>query len=88
MLGQHVLVTAELARVAIGAAEDLRPPGDNVIAVLLAHAAREERREQFVSLDAVVERIDQALDGVVAAGPLVERRRVPGLAHRIHTSRR
>ena len=74
VLGEHALVAAELAAVAGRAAEHLDPPGGDVRAMLLAHAAGEEPAQKLVRLDAVVERIDQPPEGPVAAGPFVERR--------------
>jgi hypothetical protein len=47
-----------------------------VVAVLAAHAAGEEGRDQLVALHPVVEGIDQPLEGLAAARPLVQRRRV------------
>ena len=49
-------------------------------AVLLGDPAREERRQQVVALDAVVEGVDEAAQGVGATGP-VEERRQPRLVH-------
>src|SRR5262249_15449977 len=76
----HGLVAAELVGVRRRAAEHLRPPGGDVRAVRLAHAAGEERRQELVLLDPVVERVDEAAHGVPASGPLVQRRE-PRLVH-------
>jgi hypothetical protein len=41
--------------------------------MLLMHAAREKRRQQLVALDAIVERVDQAPDRLLASRPLKKR---------------
>src|SRR4029079_7286959 len=70
---EHVLVPAELLAVAGWAAEDFAPPRGDMCPMLLVHAAREERRQQLVALDAIVERVDQAPDRVLASRPFKER---------------
>ena len=73
MLGDHVLVTALLLGVARRSAEHLAPPQRDVRAMLLAHAARKQRRNQVVLLDAVVEGVQEAPNRGLTTGPLVER---------------
>jgi hypothetical protein len=59
-------------RVISRAAEDLTPPDRDVRTVFLAHSAGEERAEQVVLFDAVVERIDQSGESIVAARPVIQ----------------
>jgi hypothetical protein len=47
--------------------------------MLLRDPTREERREQLVALDPVVEGVDQPLERLGAAGPFVEARRRVGV---------
>src|SRR5919112_3195448 len=75
MVGEHVLVAAVFIGVATRTAEYLAPPGGHMGAVLLVYPSREERREQLVGLDAVVEGVDEAPDRSLATGPLVQSRR-------------
>ena len=77
-MGQHGLVTAEPLGVLSGAAEHLAPPGGDVLAVRGADTAGEQRAEQVIALDPVVEAVDHPLDRGPAARPLVQRR---NLAH-------
>jgi hypothetical protein len=83
VLRDHPLVAAEALGVLGGAAEDLAPPRGDVGPVLLPHAAGEERRQQVVTLDAVVERVDEPPEGRAAARPVVEGRRhgLHGVSH-------
>ena len=74
VVGNHIFVAAELSGVATRAAEDLSPPGGDVVAMLLRDTAGEERAQQLVALDAVVEGVDELADGGLAAGPLEEAR--------------
>src|SRR4029453_16746984 len=75
MLAEHALVAAELVGVAGRPAEHLAPPTRHMVPVVGTHTAREERRQQVIALDPVIEGVDQPLDGLAATGPLVERRR-------------
>jgi hypothetical protein len=77
-VGEHLLVAAQLAGVRVRPAEDLAPPGGDVCPVILADAAGEVRRQQVVGLDAVVEGVDQAPEGGLAARPLIQRRGLRG----------
>jgi hypothetical protein len=38
------------------------------------HTTGEDRRQQFVAFDAVVESVDHSVEGIASAGPLIERR--------------
>ena len=73
VVSEHVLVSAQLLAVAGWAAEDFAPPGGHMCPMLLVHAAREERRQQLVALDAIVERVHQAPDRLLTSCPLKER---------------
>jgi hypothetical protein len=42
--------------------------------VLLVHATGEERRQQLVAFDTVVERVDHPVERVASTSPFVERR--------------
>jgi hypothetical protein len=75
---QHGRVTAEPLGVGGGAAEDLAPPGGDVLSVRGADPAREQRAEQVITLDPVVEAVDHPLDRLLAARPLIQCR---NLAH-------
>jgi hypothetical protein len=72
MLAEHALVAAEVLGVPRRASEHLRPPRDDVHAMLLAHPAREEPGKQVVALDAVTERVDEPLERRSASGPFIE----------------
>jgi hypothetical protein len=87
MLAEHSVVPAELIRVPGRPAEHLRPPGDYVATVLGANRAAEQRCQQLVALDPVVESVEQALERPLSAGPLVQRRRlVRARGHRLESS--
>jgi len=45
-----------------------------MLTMLLADATRKEGREQLVAFDPVVEGVDEALESLGSAGPLIERR--------------
>jgi hypothetical protein len=81
VLADHAVVATQLLRVLGGTAEDLGPPEDHVVAMLAADAVGKERRDQLVPLDAVVERIDQALERLLSARPLMERRGIARFGH-------
>src|SRR4249919_600856 len=70
---EHVLVPAQLLGVARFSPEYLTPPSCDVRPMLFAHAPWEERREQVVALDPVVEGVDQAPDRLVTSRPFMER---------------
>jgi len=72
VVAQHALVSAQLLGVPGRAAEHLAPPGSDVRAVLLADAAGEERRQQLVAFDTVVEGVDQLPKCRFASGPLIQ----------------
>jgi hypothetical protein len=76
VIGEHPLISAEPSGVVGWATEDLAPPARHVVPMCDAHAAREERTEEIVGFDAVVERVDQSLECRTPASPLVECRRV------------
>jgi DNA-binding PadR family transcriptional regulator len=84
MLYGHPLIATELTGVLRRAAEYLAPPGGHIAAVLCVHAAREERREQLILLDPVVERVDHRIKRIASARPLVQRRMI---AHRANVPR-
>jgi hypothetical protein len=79
MPGDHVLVAAELIGVTAWSTEYLAPPGTDVIAVLRADPTRKEGRDQLIVLDAVVEGIDQTLEGGLPARPFEESLCLPWL---------
>jgi hypothetical protein len=76
MLADHPLVSTELLGVAIRSPEDLAPPGGHVLAVQFGNPARKEGGEQLVGFEAIVEGVDEALERVATASPLVQRRGV------------
>ena len=80
MLRDHAVVAAELPGVGGRPTEDLAPPSRHVLPVLPADPSGEQRRQQLVLLHPVVESLDQALECLAAAGPLVQRRR-PLICH-------
>src|SRR3954452_7116517 len=49
--------------------------------MLLAHPAGEQGGNQLIALDAVVEGVDQPLERLASAGPLVQRRWIPRSGH-------
>jgi hypothetical protein len=59
VVGEHGPVAAVAVGVRRGAAEDLDPPVGHLAPVVLADATREQGRQQLVSLDAVVEGVDE-----------------------------
>src|SRR6476619_2597610 len=59
VFAEHPLVATELDCVGRRPAEHLAPPCRDVVAVLLPYPSGEQRREQLVRFDAVVERVDQ-----------------------------
>ena len=73
MLVQHPFVPAELLGVVGRSAEDLAPPGGDVHPVLFVDATGKEGREQLVLLDAVVEGVDQTVEGLASPGPFEQR---------------
>ena len=81
MVREHRLVAAVLLGVGRRSAEDLDPPVGDVGAVLLVHPAGEERRQQLVLLDPVVERVDQPSERTRATGPLDQGRLDSRLGH-------
>jgi len=80
----HAAVPTEGLRVLGRAAEDLDPPEGDVHPMFLAHPAREQRTEQIVALDAVVEGVDQPAEAPGAAGSDEQR---GFLAHGHHVTR-
>ena len=74
MMREHRRVAAVPVGVVGRAAEDLHPPGRHVRAVIFTHPAREELPDQVVSLDPVVEGVDQVPKCRRTAGPLQQRR--------------
>jgi hypothetical protein len=67
---QHPVVAAQPVGVVARTAEHLAPPQGDVPPMLPADPTWEERAEQFVALDTVVERVDHPRDRRRAAGPL------------------
>src|SRR4051812_22285211 len=75
MVIEHRLVSPQVAGVLRRATEHLDPPPRHVIPVRLVDAAREERTEQVVALDPVVEGVDQPAERNRPTGPVEQRRR-------------
>src|SRR3954467_6688004 len=80
MVGEHPLLAAELIAIGRRPIEYFRPPRAHVGAMGLADAAWEESGEKLVALDAVVEGVDHAFNGVAASGPFKEGRQL-GFVH-------
>ena len=74
VVSEHGVVPAELLGVCRGAAEHFHPPGRHVSSVRLRDTAREQRRQQLVALDPVVEGIDQTPERRLSPRPLEQRR--------------
>ena len=72
VVAQHALVPTELLRVPRGTAKHLAPPGGDVLAMLFTDPTGEERRQQLITLDPVVEGVDQPPERRFAASPLIQ----------------
>jgi len=78
VVGEHGRVAAEPLGVPGRAAEHLAPPGGDVLAVGRTYTTGEQRAEQVVALNPVIEAADHPLDCRSAARPLIQCRH---LAH-------
>src|SRR5690349_22799298 len=74
MPGEHVLVATVLGGVGARAPHHLAPPVGDVLSMLHAHRAAEDRTKQVVFLDQVVERLEPSPEHRAAADPLEDRR--------------
>ena len=72
VMGEHPGIAAQSLRVVGRSAKHLGPPQYDVSPVVLADAAWKKRTEQFISFDAVVERIDQPSNSRGATRPFEE----------------
>src|SRR5437773_4463725 len=79
--GEHAGVSAELARVRVGSAEDLGPVRGQVLVVPRAEILAEWMVELRVGQTALGGRRGESEEGIVAPGELVDR----GSAHRIQS---